>query len=145
MSGPHTLAWPIVLVVTLAPGLPAGASAVARALAQQAPETAATDTTGRDALAVSLYVGFGVLQGLDVHSTLTAVERGGREANPVMRALQGQPAGLVAVKAGATVGVVWAAEKLRRRNRIAALVLMGALNSAYAVVVASNYRAARRP
>jgi hypothetical protein len=39
---------------------------------------------------------------------------------------------------------VWLAEKLWRKNRAAAMVLMAAVNVGLAAVVANNYRIARR-
>ena len=47
---------------------------------------------------------------------------------------------LVALKAGVTASTILLTEKLRVRNRVGAIVLMAALNSAYAMVVVHNYR-----
>ena len=88
----------------------------------------------------SLYVSFIALQGLDVHSTLAAMHHGARETNPAMAALADRPAALVALKAGTAAGVVYMTERVRRRSRLAAVLMMVAFNSAYATVVANNYR-----
>jgi ABC-type uncharacterized transport system permease subunit len=100
-----------------------------------------TATTARPAALVPLYVSFSTLQALDAHSTLTAVENGARETNPLVRGAMDMPAGLVALKAGTAVGVIYLTEKLWKRNRVAAVVTMIALNSAYATIAAHNYRA----
>jgi hypothetical protein len=62
----------------------------------------------------------------------------------MMAGLVGQPAAFVAVKAATAAGVIYATERLRARSRTAALIVAGALNSLYAVVVARNYRIAAR-
>jgi hypothetical protein len=110
--------------------------------ARPAAEPAHADRRGA---LLPLYASFAALQGLDIHSTLRAI-RGGRarEGNPVMTAVADSPAAFVALKAAAAAGVIYLTEHVRTRNRVGALVLMGALNTLYAVVVASNYRAAGR-
>ena len=93
---------------------------------------------------VPLYISFATLQALDAHSTLTAVEQGARETNPLVRGAMTMPAGMVALKAGTAVGVVYLTEKLWKRNRVAAVVSMIALNSVYVTIAAHNYHAAQR-
>lgn len=92
---------------------------------------------------VPLYVSLGVLQAFDVHSTTRALNAGGVEANPLMRGVANQPGALLAVKAGGAASTIWLTHKLARRNRTGAFIVMAAVNSAYAIVVANNYRAAR--
>jgi hypothetical protein len=93
----------------------------------------------RPAALAPLYVSFGLLQALDTHSTLSAVGDGHGEANPAMKGLVNQPAAFIAAKIGATAATVYVAERLWRRHRVAAVVLMVAVNGAYGAVVASNY------
>jgi len=88
-----------------------------------------------------LYLSFAGLQTLDAHSTMRALRAGGRERNPLLRELASHPAGLLALKAGVTASTIVLTEKLRSKHRVGAMVLMTALNSAYAMVVAHNYRA----
>lgn len=84
---------------------------------------------------------FATLQALDVHSTRTALATGaGSEANPLLRGAAQSSASLIAIKAASTVGIIYATEKLRKKNRAAAIALMVGLNTATAVVVAKNYR-----
>ena len=87
----------------------------------------------------SLYASFATLQGLDAHSTIRALSNGGREANPAMREVAGRPAALIAVKAATGAGVIWIAEKMRKKHPRGAVVLMAVLNSAMATIVAHNY------
>jgi hypothetical protein len=89
---------------------------------------------------VPLYASFASLQMLDAHSTLRAIRAGGVEQNPLLRGLADKPAALVAIKAGVAVSTIAVADKVRGRSRVGAIALMAALNSAYAVVVAHNYR-----
>ena len=106
--------------------------------AQDAPRPAASAS-----VLVPLYVSFAALQALDVHSTTRALGRGGVEANPLMRGVADQPAALMAVKAGGAATTIYLAHKVSKRSRVGAIVVMAAVNSAYAMVVAHNYRAAR--
>ena len=125
------------------------AAAVNPASLTVAPAAATAQTfeipprSARPAVLMPLYVSFASLQGLDAHSTTRALNRGGEEANPLLRGLAGNPVGLVAVKAAATTGVVYATEKMWKRNKAAAIVFMVAANSAMAWVVQHNYRAVR--
>lgn len=106
------------------------------------PSAGDIETRGRGAL-VPLYVSFAALQALDVQSTRTALDRGGREANPVMAGVVGSPVAFVALKAATGAAVIYASEKMRRRSRVGALVTMAALNGLYATIVMHNYAAAR--
>jgi hypothetical protein len=96
--------------------------------------------TERGPLLPVLYTGFGVLQALDAHSTLRAVDAGHREANPMMAPFANQPAAMIGVKAATAAGTIYMVDRLARRNRVAATVLMVALNGAYAAIVSANYR-----
>lgn len=92
---------------------------------------------------VPLYVSFGALQVLDIHSTWRAVDHGAVEANPVLKGVVGNQAGLIALKAAGTAGLIYASEKMWKRNRTASIIFMVAANSAMAWVVQNNYRAVR--
>jgi hypothetical protein len=94
----------------------------------------------RPAALPALYASFAVLQGLDAHSTLTAVGAGGREVNPAVRELVARPASFVAAKIAATAGTLYLTERLWKRHRVGAVVLMAALNVTYGAIVAHNYR-----
>jgi hypothetical protein len=95
------------------------------------------------ALRYSLYVSFAALQAFDAHSTLKALRGGAHEANPFMSGVASQPAAFVAMKAGTAAATIFLAEKLSKKNPVASILLMTAVNSAYATVVAHNYRLAR--
>jgi hypothetical protein len=98
----------------------------------------------RPASLIPLYVSFAGVQALDFHSTYSGIERGGREANPLLGPVVGSPAAFVAVKAGATAGTIYLAEKIWKRNRKAAIITMIGANVAYGMIASHNYLVARR-
>jgi uncharacterized protein DUF5658 len=89
---------------------------------------------------VPLYASFITLQVLDLHSTHAALSAGGVEANPMLSGLAGNMVAMSAVKAAGTAGVIFVSEKLRKKNKAAAVGLMIVANSAMAWVVQHNYR-----
>jgi len=92
-----------------------------------------------------MYVGFAALQAADLHSTFRALSSGaGREANPVISGVAGNTAAFAAVKAGSTVGLIWASERIWKRNRTAAVVFMAVANGIMTAVVAHNYSVGSR-
>ena len=97
----------------------------------------------RPAALLPLYASFVTLQVLDIHSTRYALDRGAVEGNPLVKGLTGTTTGMAAVKAAGTVGVIFATEKLRTKNRAAAIVLMAATNSIMIWVVQHNYGVVR--
>ena len=92
---------------------------------------------------VPLYVSFGALQVLDLHSTAGGLGRGAVEANPIVRPFVDSQFGMVALKAAGTAGVILASEQMWKKNKAAAIVFMVASNSAMTWVVQHNYRIAR--
>jgi hypothetical protein len=98
----------------------------------------------RPAALLPLYASFVTLQMLDAHSTWRAFDRGGVEANPLIRGIAANEVGLIAIKAVGTAGVIAASERIWTKNRAAALLFMIATNSAVTWVVQHNYRAGRR-
>lgn len=108
------------------------------------PQAVVRETSSRPQALLPLYASLGVLQALDVHSTGRGLASGGREANPVMEGVVRNRAAYIGVKAATTAGVIWASERLwRKQNRKAAVVLTALTNIGLAAVVAHNYRVAR--
>ena len=98
---------------------------------------------GSRGVILPLYVSFAALQALDVHSTLRALTRdGAREANRLMAGVVRSPVAFLALKAAGGAGIIYLTERVWKRNRTGAIVLMAAFNSLYAAVVANNYRVA---
>ena len=126
--------------LTVAPAIRAARSADAASRSTLLQPAAAR----RPAVLVPLYVSFAALQVLDIQSTRQALAAGGVEGNPMMSGIVGSPVAMTALKIGATAGIVLLSEKVRKRNPVAAVVMMVTLNSAYAMVVSQNFAVARR-
>jgi hypothetical protein len=99
----------------------------------------------RPAALIPLYASMVTLQVLDLHSTLAGTRTGvAREANPILASAAGSPFVLVAIKTGTTAAIVAANERLWKEHRITSIVVMAAVNAAYAMVAAHNYKVAGR-
>jgi hypothetical protein len=122
---------PVVLAATPRPILPV-----------QAPPP---DRERRPPALVPLYLGFGALQGLDVHATTRAIDRGAGELNPLLRGIAGNPLALAAAKAAGSAAVICASERLwKKKKRKSAIAVMIAVNAATLVAVQHNYRVSAR-
>jgi hypothetical protein len=93
---------------------------------------------------IPLYVSLASLQAWDTALTLRGIRNGAREVNPAMAGVVKSPPAFIAMKAGVTAASVIAAEGFRKRHPVASVVLLAAVNSAYAVIVTHNYRVTRR-
>ena len=118
---------PLVLVLAFA----------SSAAAQNAPRAK------RPAALMPLYLTSLTLHSLDMHSTWQARDLGHREANPMLQNATDHQ--MIGAKMAASAVTVLVAETLWRRNRVASVVLMTAVNVALAGVVANNYHIANRP
>ena len=94
-------------------------------------------------LLFSLYASTAAMQALDVHSTMTALGQGAVEANPLMKGLARNKTAFIAMKAGVAASTILATRNMAKRNKVAAIATMVAINSAYAMVVRHNYKVAR--
>jgi hypothetical protein len=95
----------------------------------------------RPAPLVPMYVAQGVLQGLDLYTTFRALDASHREANPLFK--NGNRATMAAAKLAAVSWTIYTAEKVWKRDRKRAIVLMIATNAIMAAVVANNSRVLR--
>jgi hypothetical protein len=89
-----------------------------------------------------LYGSYGLLQGMDIVSTKRAIAAGAHEANPLMP--KGHLGAMIAIKAGTGAATFFAAEKLWKKSRVGAVMMMVAVNGASAAVVSHNLSNARR-
>jgi hypothetical protein len=93
----------------------------------------------------SFYAGSAFLQGYDAYSTLTALNHGGAEANPLMKAFTKRPIAFIGLKAGVTVMSIMAAERMwKDDNRLRAVLMMVASNGCMAIVAAHNAAVLKR-
>ena len=105
---------------------------------QIAPKTSRPSSGGMWAL----YASTAAMQALDVHSSLTGFKSGAVEANPIMKGITKSPGAFVAVKAAVATGTILAARQIAKRNKLAAAVMLVAVNSVYAFVAVHNYKVA---
>lgn len=91
-----------------------------------------------------LYGTYVTFQVLDVQTTRRAMAAGARESNPAVAPLSGDIPRLVAVKAITTAGTLYFADRLWRRHRVGAVVVMAALNGISAWAVVHNARITRQ-
>lgn len=96
----------------------------------------------RPALLIPLYASNIALQGLDLWTTKRALDAGNREANPLFK--DASFGAMTGAKIAASAATVLIAEKLWKRNRIAAVGLMLATNVGLSAVAANNYRVTQR-
>jgi uncharacterized protein DUF5658 len=111
----------------------APSEAVAKAWAKEAG--------GSSGAVRTLYATYGVVQGLDMVSTVAARKRGAVEANPVM---QGSYAKGAAVKVAMGAVTMLAVRAIEKKSKKAAVITMIGANVATAIVVANNMRNVQR-
>ncbi|MGQ0736305.1 MAG: DUF5658 family protein [Acidobacteriota bacterium] len=108
-----------------------------------APEAAPPRRSSFTPVLVGLHALTAVTQAMDLHSTMQALDRGAVEANPIMSGVVKNRAAFIGVKAAVGAGLVLATHRLGQRNKVAAIALSAAVNSAYLYVAHHNYKVAR--
>lgn len=145
-SAQEMATWPTTMAIAPTTSAFAVASAAPRLSAEQIQRALPPPVDRRNQpskLMTSLYASTVAMQALDVHSTLSAFRAGASEANPLMQDVTKNPAMFMAVKAGVAATTILAARQLSKRNKMAAVATLVAINSAYAMVVSHNYRVAQ--
>jgi Domain of unknown function (DUF5658) len=122
---------------------PASAESVVVAAQLASRGTALPHAMNRPALLPALYATFGAIQAWDVYSTSAALTSGGREANPVTARAAGHTGQMIALKAATSASTIYFAERIWRRNRVMAVVLMVGINSGMAAIALHNTANAR--
>jgi Domain of unknown function (DUF5658) len=107
------------------------------------PQFSIPEIKGRSPVMGSLYAATAIMQALDVHSTLAAFNNGAVEANPLMSGVANHKVAFVAAKAAVAFGTIYAARQVAKHNKVAAIITLVAINSAYAFVISHNYKVAR--
>lgn len=85
-----------------------------------------------------------VSQALDFISTRRGLEAGVREGNPLMAPLVGSAGAVIAMKCGVSVVTVYAAERLWKHNRKAAILTLIGVNIGYGAIVSHNFAVAAK-
>ena len=136
-DGAKSLAPAVTAVTTSLAQRPELASAINLAASLKSPR--------RPLSLPSLYAGSAFLQGYDAYSTLTAINSGAVEANPLMKGVTKSPAAFMALKAGMTLASIMSAERMWKDNhRAGAVIMMIASNGMMAAVAAHNASVLRR-
>jgi hypothetical protein len=94
----------------------------------------------RPAALTGLYGGFIGLQVLDARTTAGALRRGGHETNPLVGH---GPGAMWAVKAASTASTIFFVERIWKKNRVGAVLVMAGINGAYAAIAAHNAKQGR--
>ena len=97
----------------------------------------------RPAILPALYATLGVIQAWDLASTSAALKRGAREANPAAAPFVGGTGSMVGLKMATTASTIFFAERAWKKNKVAAVVMMAAINGGMAAVSVRNMRNAR--
>jgi len=124
---------------TVTPTIAAAAATLARPDLSANLNIAPRIAPRRPMVLPSLYAGSVFLQSYDAYSTLTALNRGATEANPLMKAVTKNPVAFIGLKAGVATMSIMAAERMwKDNNRLGAVLTMVASNGFMAVVAAHN-------
>ncbi len=92
----------------------------------------------------ALYGTYGVLQAMDIHSTMAALNNGAHEVSPLLRSTASNPWASTAIKAVTTAGTLYFVSRMAKHHRKAAIITMIAVNGVTAAVVLRNRALARR-
>ncbi len=103
-----------------------------------------TEAKRRPAALSSLYVSLGAIQAWDVYSTSAALKAGAREANPSVAPFAGSAGALLGLKLATSASTIFFAERMAKKNRVAAIVTMVAVNGATAAIAMHNMQNAKR-
>ena len=97
----------------------------------------------RPGLLPALYVTLGAVQAWDLYSTSVALKAGAHEANAAAAPFASNKGSMLGLKAATMAGTILCAEKMWKKNRIGAVVMMAAINGATAAVAMHNMRNAQ--
>lgn len=123
---------------------PAIAASTPTEEARPLPSVFEAPRTSQRTSLTALSVMSAALQGLDAYTTLSAVGRGAREANPVVRGAVGNPAVFMALKSSMTAATIYAAQRMWPRNKGAAIAMLAITNGVMGGVVAHNMSVLRQ-
>ena len=97
----------------------------------------------RPAILPALYATLGAVQVWDLYSTRAALQAGAREANPAAAPFAGNAGSLLGLKAATTLSTIYLAERMWKKNKVGAVVMLVAINGATAAVSMRNMRNAK--
>ena len=98
----------------------------------------------RPAILPALYVALGAVQAWDVYSTRAALTAGAREANPTAAPFAKSSGSMLGLKAATTASTIFFAERMWKKNKVGAIVMLVAVNGATAAISMQNMRNAQK-
>lgn len=101
-------------------------------------------TVERPAILPALYATLGVMQAWDIYSTKAAMQAGAREANPTAAPFTGNAGSMLGLKVATTAGTIFFAERMWKKNKVGAVIMLAAINGATAAVSMRNMRNAKQ-
>jgi hypothetical protein len=109
-----------------------------------APVSSFAPKVERPAILPALYATLGAMQAWDVYSTRAAIKAGAVEANASAAPFAGNAGSLLGLKAATTAGTIYLAERMWKKNKVGAVVMLVAINGATAAVSINNMRNAKQ-
>ena len=97
----------------------------------------------RPAVLPVFYATLGAVSAWDMYSTSAALKAGAVEGNPIVAPVASNTGGMLGLKLATAGTTIFFAERLWRKNRVAAIVMMAAINGATAAVAVRNIGNAR--
>lgn len=97
----------------------------------------------RPALLPALYASFAAVQAWDLYSTSIALKAGAHEANAAAAPFASNKGSMLGLKMATMAGTILCTERMWKKNRVGAVVLMMAINGTTAAVAMRNMRNAR--
>ena len=110
---------------------------------QPVPPITVAPHAKRPAVLPLLYATLAATQAWDVYSTRAALAAGAREANPASAPFATNTGAMIGLKAATTAGTILFAERMWKKNKVAAIVMLGAINGATAAISVHNMRNAK--
>ena len=97
----------------------------------------------RPAALPALYAALGAMQAFDIYSTSAALKAGATEANPSAKPFVGNAGSMLGMKVATTASTIFFAERMWKKNKVGAIVMMVAVNGATAAISMHNMHNAR--
>lgn len=107
------------------------------------PAASYVPSATRPAALPALYATLGAMQAWDIYSTSAALKAGATEANPSAKPFVGNAGSMLGLKVATTASTIFFAERMWKKNKVGAIVMMVAVNGATAAISMHNMHNAR--
>src|SRR5262245_31102993 len=130
----------LTMLVTCLCCLLAGATTT---LAQSSLDTSREDKVVNAALMITFGTTY-LTQMYDAYTTVKAIRAGARELNPILTPFSDRPGAIVAIGLARATAINFGVRSIARRNRVGAIAVAAAINTAYLCVGVHNNSVANR-